>query len=75
VVKWGERVNITWHMSMVNAFNHPNFGYTGPGCITCTTTDPFLEDAGGSSQDTGFADSTVLDGGHRTIRFGIKVKF
>jgi Carboxypeptidase regulatory-like domain len=75
VTRLGERTSVTVHMSMVNVFNHPNFGYTGPGCITCVTTDPFIEDAGGTTQNTGFADPTVLDGGHRSIRFGIKVKF
>jgi hypothetical protein len=75
MTKWGERVNITWHMSMQNVFNHPNFGYTGPGCISCVTIDPFIEDAGNTFQATGFADPTVTDGGHRTIRFGIKIKF
>ncbi len=35
-VNWGERVRIIWHMSMVNVFNHPNYG----------SIDPFLEDAG-----------------------------
>jgi hypothetical protein len=78
MTKWGERVNITWHMSMSNVFNHPNFGYTGAGCISCVTIDPFIEDAGGVSPpqpNVGFADPTVEDGGHRTIRFGIKIKF
>jgi hypothetical protein len=74
-VKLGERVSVTWHMSMVNAFNHPNFGFTGPGSITDVTIDPFLEDAGLNFQGTGFADTSVLDGGHRTIRFGLKIKF
>ena len=35
-VNWGERARIIWHMSMVNAFNHPNYA----------SIDPFLEDAG-----------------------------
>ena len=35
-VNWGERARIIWHMSMTNAFNHPNYA----------SIDPFLEDAG-----------------------------
>jgi hypothetical protein len=60
---------------MINALNHPNFGYTQSGCITCLTIDPFIEDVGAQAQGTGFADPKVMDGGHRSIRFGIKVAF
>jgi hypothetical protein len=74
-IKWGERASIVWHMSMINALNHPNFGYTQSGCITCLTIDPFIEDVGAQAQGTGFADPKVMDGGHRSIRFGIKVAF
>jgi hypothetical protein len=66
---WGERVRINFHMSMVNAFNHPNYA----------SIDPFLEDAGvvafGSAGAGGFANPTVQNGGNRTIRFGLKVSF
>src|SRR5260370_10211659 len=47
-IKWGERVNITWHMSMVNAFNHPNYGYNLGGADASSTfggIDPFVDDA------------------------------
>ena len=64
-VNWGERARIIWHMSMVNAFNHPNYA----------SIDPFLEDAGLVGQATGFANPTVQNGGNRTIRFGLKVSF
>src|ERR1700722_12521250 len=64
-VDWGERARIVWHMSMVNALNHPNFN----------TTDPFLEDAGLVQQGTGFDNPTVQNGGNRVIRFGLKVAF
>lgn len=64
-VNWGERARIIWHMSMVNAFNHPNY----------STIDPFIEDAGLVGESTGFANPTVQNGGNRTIRFGIKVTF
>lgn len=62
---WGERVRINFHMSMVNAFNHPNYA----------TIDPFLEDAGVVGFSTGFANPSVQNGGNRTIRFGLKVTF
>ncbi len=64
-----ERTTLTWHMSMQNVFNHPNF----------STIDPFLDDAGLTSEFTGFADPRVQNGGltnlvgtpGRTIRFGL----
>jgi Carboxypeptidase regulatory-like domain len=62
---WGERVRIVWHMSLVNAFNHPNYN----------TIDPFIEDAGLVQLGTGFANPSVQNGGNRTIRFGVKVAF
>jgi hypothetical protein len=64
-VNWGERARIIWHMSMVNAFNHPNYG----------SIDPFLEDAGLVGAFTGFANPSVQNGGNRVIRFGLKVTF
>jgi hypothetical protein len=66
---WGERVRLIWHMSMVNAFNHPNYGVVTPGI------DPFMEDAGVVALGTGFANPTVQNGGNRTIRFGLRVAF
>jgi len=81
-IKWGERVNLTWHMSLVNAFNHPNYGYNlggADGASTFGGVDPFVDaDAGLANRfgpATGFADPKVFDGGHRTIRFGIRVGF
>jgi len=62
---WGDRVRLVWHMSMVNAFNHPNYG----------SIDPFLEDAGLVGLGTGFANPLVQNGGNRTIRFGMRVTF
>jgi hypothetical protein len=64
-IKFGERVRVAWHMSMVNAFNHRNAG----------SIDPFIEDAGLVADTTGFANPAVQDQGHRTIRFGLKVAF
>jgi len=63
--KIGERVNLNWHMSMVNAFNHPNYN----------SIDPILEDAGDNAEEDGFGDPKLFDGGHRTIRFGLRVSF
>jgi hypothetical protein len=81
-IKWGERVNLTWHMSLVNAFNHPNYGYNLGGADASSTfggVDPFVDaDAGLANRfgaGTGFADPKVFDGGHRTIRFGIRIGF
>ena len=62
---WGERVRLVWHMSMVNVFNHPNYG----------SIDPFIEDAGDVALGTGFANTSVQGGGNRSIRFGMKVTF
>jgi len=62
---WGERVRLVWHMSMVNVFNHPNYG----------SIDPYIEDAGYVSLGTGFANPSVQGGGNRSIRFGMKVTF
>ncbi len=81
-IHWGERVAIQWHMSMVNAFNHPNYGYNLGGADAAATfggVDPFIDlDAGLSNRlgaGFGFADPKVFDGGHRTIRFGLRVSF
>jgi hypothetical protein len=77
--KWGERASVTWHMSMVNAFNHPNYGYNLGGAdpaVTFGGVDPFIDiDAGLHGLGTGFANPKLFDAGHRTIRFGIKVAF
>lgn len=63
--RFGERATLQWHMSMLNAFNHPNY----------SSVDPFIEDAGLASEYTGFANPTLTSGGNRTIRFGLKVIF
>ena len=64
-----ERTTLTWHMTMQNVFNHPNF----------STIDPFIDDAGLTAEFTGFANPQVQNGGltnlvgtpGRTIRFGL----
>jgi hypothetical protein len=69
---WGERVRILWQMSLVNAFNHPNYGGPLSGSLGI---DPFVEDAGLVAFGTGFANPAVQGGGNRTIRFGLRVSF
>ncbi|HEY6251012.1 MAG TPA: carboxypeptidase regulatory-like domain-containing protein [Candidatus Angelobacter sp.] len=44
-IKLGERANFTFHATMLNAFNHPNF----------QTVDPFVSDAGLTGAGLGFA--------------------
>lgn len=71
-----ERVNVTWHMSMINAFNHPNYGYNLGGSTTFGGVDPFVDaDAGLHGIGTGFGNPKFFDGGHRVIRFGLRVGF
>src|SRR6267143_688839 len=66
-----ERLNVVFHTTMTNVFNHPNFGsVVGEGGI-----DPFIDDAGLRPERTGFADQTLQDGGIRSIRFGLTFKF
>src|SRR6266576_883041 len=72
-VKMTERVQLQWHVTMLNVFNHPNF----------FSIDPLLDDAGFSSEATGFANPRVFSGGiqsavgtpGRSIRFGLKFSF
>jgi hypothetical protein len=72
-VKVTERLQVQWHMTMLNVFNHPNF----------STIDPFIDNAGLAAEGTGFADPRVQSGGiqsavglpGRSIRFGLKISF
>jgi hypothetical protein len=71
-IKFGERVKLQWHMTMLNVFNHPNFG----------SIDPVLEDLGDNRNADGFGLPTLQEsvaqgftGGTRSIRFGLKVLF
>jgi len=52
-------------MDLVNVFNHPNF----------LSVDPFIDDAGLTSFETGFGTPSLFDGGPRTITFEVKVFF
>ncbi len=71
-VNAGERVKVTWHMTMLNVFNHTNFH----------TVDPFLDDAGLTQKDTGFANPSPSGGIQtatgipgRSVRFGLRISF
>jgi Carboxypeptidase regulatory-like domain len=71
-IKVKENFKVQWHMSMLNAFNHPNF----------SSVDPFLDDAGLASEGSGFGIPALTSGGlqngivgapGRKISFGIKL--
>ncbi|MGA9978024.1 MAG: hypothetical protein WBQ08_05270, partial [Candidatus Sulfotelmatobacter sp.] len=72
--KFWERATLQWHMTMNNAFNHPNYGNTIPGINT------FIESAGAAGAGAAFADPTVQSdaalscpAGSRCVYFGMKV--
>jgi hypothetical protein len=60
-----ERVTLAWHMQMLNVFNHPNFA----------SIDPFIEDAGLTQLQTGFANPSLQNGGNRVIKFGLTFRW
>lgn len=64
-IKFWERAKVELHFTMLNAFNHPQFG----------TIDPFVDDAGTFSEGTGFANPFVQSGGARSLRVGIRIVF
>jgi len=68
-IRFSERVGLQWSMTMLNAFNHPNFG----------SVDPFVDDAGlqqiPGNFGTGFADPQQFNGGNRVIKFGLQLNF
>jgi hypothetical protein len=64
-IRFWERVNLQWHMTMTNVFNHAN--YSG--------INPFIENAGNPSFFSGFANPYLQTGSTRTIYFGLKVVF
>jgi hypothetical protein len=64
-VRLGERVNLQWHMTMLNVFNHPNY----------YSVDPFLDNAGCYLLGCGFATPSVTGGAVRQILFGIKINW
>ena len=70
-IKFNERSSFTFHVTMLNVFNHSNY----------SSVDPFLEDAGLTGEFTGFGDPTqtpnVSTGSPQTRRiiFGGKITF
>ena len=68
-IRFSERVGLQWSMTMLNAFNHPNFG----------SVDPFIDDAGlqqiPGNFGTGFGVPQQFDGGRRVIKFGLQLNF
>ena len=64
-IRMRESVNLQWHMTMLNVFNHPNY----------SSVDPFIDDAGQYGFGLGFATPSVTYGGNRTIFFGIKINW
>ena len=64
-IRLHESVNLQWHMTMLNVFNHPNY----------SSVDPFVDDAGYYGLGLGFATPSVTYGGNRTILFGIKLSW
>lgn len=79
VFKLTERASLGWHMAMINAFNHSNYGVGDQ-----TSIDPFVDDAGLHDFQTGFADPKVMnnsplslqtDRGKRQINFGLRFQW
>jgi hypothetical protein len=69
-IKFWERATLQWHMTINNAFNHPNYG----------SVSPFIENAGVPGAFTTFGDPKVTStatlscpAGTRCIYFGLKV--
>jgi len=65
-IKFWERVNLQMHLDAQNAFNHlqPN-----------STIDPFVDDAGLASYETGFANPYVNPSTARVVRVGLLLTF
>jgi len=64
-IRLHESVNLQWHMTLLNVFNHPNY----------SSVDPFVDNAGLYGLGLGFATPSVTYGGNRTILFGIKLSW
>jgi Carboxypeptidase regulatory-like domain len=60
-----ERFKVRFDVNFLNVFNHPNF----------SSVDPFLDDAGLTSEETGFALPSLYPGGVRNIKFDLKLFF
>lgn len=68
-IKFNERTTLQFHASLLNAFNHPNFG----------SVDPFIDDAGvpaTANFNVGtFANPLLTEASSRTVWFGLKLSF
>jgi hypothetical protein len=64
-IRLTERAAFEFHTTMLNVFNHFNFG----------SVDPFVEDAGLATQGTGFANPSVTGAAGRRIIFGGRFSF
>jgi len=64
-VKFWERASVEWHISLLNAFNHPQY----------SSVDAFVDDAGFQGEGNGFADPSLTSGGIRSIKFGLRILF
>jgi hypothetical protein len=65
VTKLTEKLNVQFHADFMNALNHPNY----------SSVDPFIDDAGLTSEATGFANPHLFGFSNRTISFGAKLFF
>ena len=70
-IKFNERAWLQWHMTLINAFNHPFFG---AGAFP-VGVDANIEDAGFKGEGVGFGTPYLETGSNRTIYFGLKVIF
>jgi hypothetical protein len=68
-IKINERSRVRFDMTLLNAFNHPNF----------ISVDPFLDDAGLLSYAVGFGIPTLFPGGggigQRIVTLGLRIEF
>jgi hypothetical protein len=65
VTKLTEKLNLQFHADFLNALNHPNY----------SSVDPFIDDAGLTSEARGFANPHLFGFSNRTISFGAKLFF
>jgi hypothetical protein len=65
IIKLSPRLTLQVHADFLNALNHPNY----------SSVDPFIDDAGLASEETGFANPKVFGVSNRRISFGAKLFF
>ncbi len=65
VTNISEKFRLQFHADFLNALNHPNFA----------SIDPFIDDAGLTSEATGFANARVFGTSNRSISLGAKLFF